>query len=434
MAAHEQVIQLAACHIIAGFGFPVAGPTSDRGTKVPAERLGTLSPVLLRRPEFALARIVLLLTKTPWDDRRQFHRQGPALVDRGHEVFYVAAQPTRSVEHPFTWVELDERDLFLARRTGGLNLFGRIAKLRPDLVQLCSLELLPLGFALKARRVTRVVYDCREDIASALYERRKSLPKLARRLVFEGVRALERRAARLFDGIVTADPGVFELHAEMPAERKHVFYNTALLSQFPPTYPKLADREFDVVLLGSMSSLRSGADTVLDALGLLARDGQRLRALFIGEPTGDVGPAIEERIARYGLENQVIVTGHLPHAEVAAQIARGRIGIVPLHDYPKFHRNIACKAFEYMACGMPTIASDLPPQHIFLHDGIARFYPCGDVDRLAARIADLGGQIEICQQMGDRARRDVEAKWNGEAAQRAYCDFYESLLEKPERR
>ncbi len=380
-----------------------------------------------------MARIALVLTKTPWDDRRPFHRQGPALAERGHDVVYVASPPTRAIDHPFDYVELDPSEIALARRTGGLNLVNKIAALAPDLVQLCSLELLPLGLALKARKITRVVYDCREDIASAQYERRKSLPVFARKLVFKGVRALEDRAARRFDGIVTADPGVFELHASMPPERKHIFYNTALLSQFPNDYAKLADREFDVVLLGSMSSLRSGADTVLDALAVLSREGRELRALFIGEPTGDVGPAIRERLARHDLAAQVEITGHLPHADVAAQISRGRVGIVPLHDYPKFHKNIACKAFEYMACGMPTIASDLPPQHIFLHDDIAMFYPCGDVDRLAEAMRELTADIDRCQRMGERGRMDVEEKWNGEAAQEEYVRFYEHLLELPPR-
>lgn len=378
-----------------------------------------------------MARIALLLTKTPWADARPFYHQGPALVAAGHTVHYVAAQPDRKIEHPFDYVALSPCDVSLSRRTGGLNLFRRIRRLSPDLVQLCSLELLPLGLALKAFTGIRVVYDCREDMASALYERRAELPRFVRQSVFTTVRFLEHIAARHFDGIVTADPGVFDLHSAMPKSRKHVFFNTALLSQFPAGYPQLEEREHDVVLLGSLSSLRSGAQHLLKAIGILKGRGRSIGALFVGEPELSVRVAIRRAIAEHGLAGQVEVTGHVPHEQVAAQIARGRIGIVPLLDYPKFHTNIACKAFEYMACGMPTIASDLQPQRLFIHEGIGVFYPCGDAAKLADEIEALLEDPARSARMGERARKDVEQTWNAEREQRRYIEFCGGLLSRP---
>lgn len=380
-----------------------------------------------------MARIGLLLTKTPWSDRRQFHRQGPALVEAGHEVVYVAGMPDEVIEHPFTWEVLSDRERTLARVTGGLNLLGRMRSLRCDLLQLCSLELLPLGLALKVFSGTRIVYDCREDIASALRERRDSFPAFLRTALFKAVRMLEAIAARSFDGILTADPAVWELHVGMPKERKHIFYNTALISQFPETYLPLAEREFDLTVLGSMSSLRSGTHHVLDALGILKERGLSPTLLLIGEPEGEVASAIEERVQEYGLVRQIIQTGRIPHAQVAAQLIRAKVGIVPLQDLPKFRRNIACKAFEYMACGMPSIASDLPPQRLFLHSAIASFYPCGDIEALASQIEELLNDPSRCQGMGEVARAEVKSKWNGEREQGKLRLFYAKLLEMPAR-
>ena len=380
-----------------------------------------------------MACIAFVLTKTPWGDRRQFHRQGPALTERGHEVLYLAAEPDREMSHPFQYIVLTEGERRLARRIGGLNLIRKLHALAPDLVQLCSLELLPLGLALKLFGRTKVVYDCREDIAAALRERRKRLPAWARDLVFRAVRRLERAAAKRFDGIVTADPGVYELHDAMPDARKHIFYNTALLSQFPGDYPALDERPFELAVLGSMSSERSGAHQVLDALVKLEERGLKPRLLLIGKPENDVVSALRDRIEGHGLADRIEITGHLPHHEIAAQLVRARVGIVPLLDYPKFHRNIACKAFEYMACGMPTISSDLPPQHLFLTPEIASFYACGDVGGLADRIEEMLNDPEHCSAMGTQARRDVEDRWNGENDQASYSMFLESLLEMPNR-
>lgn len=380
-----------------------------------------------------MARIAFVLSKTPWRDRRPFFRQGPVLAARGHELLYAAAPPDDDTEHPFRWIALSPSERRLARRTGGLNLYAKIRGLDADLVQLCSLELLPLGVALKASTGARVVYDCREDIASALFERRKSLPLWARHLLFRSVRALEGLAARRFDAFVTADPGVRDLHARMPSTRKHVFYNTALLSQFPRSYPPLAEREYDIAVLGSLSSNRSGAQDVVEALGLLAERGLRLRALFVGEPENEMRSLLRDRIQKHRLDDRITITGHLPHELVASALAKARIGIVPLHDHPKFHRNIACKAFEYMSCGMPTIASDLPPQHLFLDDQIARFYPCGDVAALADAILELHDAGALLDVMGERARQAVEDRWNGELDQMAYAEFIERILSMPRR-
>jgi glycosyltransferase involved in cell wall biosynthesis len=270
-------------------------------------------------------------------------------------------------------------------------------------------------------------------MASALYERRKSLPGWMRRGIFRGVRAIESAAAYRFDGIITADPGVYELFGATPDERKLICFNSALLKQFPTNFPSLAERKYDLVLLGSMSSIRSGAHNVIDALSLLKEEGMPVRLLLIGQPEGEMVDAIKERIERYGLKQYVDCTGLIFHSEVPRVLAQARIGIVSLLDYPKFHLNIACKAFEYMACGMPTIASDLPPQRLFLNDEMGIFYPPGDVHALAAAIRTLLMDCKRACQMGKLARVAVEECWNGEKEQEKLKEFYSRIIDLPPR-
>lgn len=378
-----------------------------------------------------MARILLLLTRTHWRDFRLYDIQGPALLEAGHEVIYVSGCSQTLTEHAFNWVTLSNQERWLARRTGSLNLYIRIFKLKPDVVQLCSLEQLPLGLALKARRVCRVIYDCREDMASALYERRKTFPVWIRRGIFRSVRALELFVGRQFDGIITADPGVYDLFDSTANQRKLICFNSALLKQFPASYPNLIDRKYDIAVLGSMSSLRSGTHHVLDALRLLHLEGISARLLLIGQPEGEMSKALKERIDKYGLKRYVHCTGWVTHSKVPALLAQARIGIVPLLDYPKFHRNIACKAFEYMAVGMPTIASDLPPQRLFLSDETSFFFPPGDVNALATAIRTLLMDCVRSIQMGKLAREAVEERWNGEREQEKLRQFYFKIMYLP---
>jgi glycosyltransferase involved in cell wall biosynthesis len=379
-----------------------------------------------------MARILFVLTITPWHDRRPFHRQGPALVADGHEVVYMSGRPDPDADHPFEIVPLSARQRRWGRLTGGLNLLPRVLRTRPDVVQLFSLELLPLGIALKLLRRCRVVYDCREDMASAMLEHRDRFPAWLRRLFHRATRAVEGLAARMFDGIVTADPAVAEMHGAMPDERKIVFYNTALLRHFTGEYAPLEERAYDVAVLGSMTP-RSGIVSVVDALTRLARRGRKVRTLLIGEPDPWVRPDLDLQITEAGLADHVDVTGLVPHTDVPDLLSSARIGLVPLLDKAKFRRNIACKAFEYMACGMPTICTDLPPQRIFVHEGIGIFYPPGDAEALADAIEELLEDPGRAKSMGATARLEVEQKWNAEREQERLVEFYRHLLQMPPR-
>ena len=318
--------------------------------------------------------------------------------------------------------------------TGALNLFGLVRKHQPDAIQLCSLEQLPLGIALKALTGIRVIYDCREDMAPAMLRHRDNWPAPVRWAMFGMTIFLEKIAAHLFDGIVTADPAVCRKHRGMPENRKMVFFNAAPMRHFPNSYPALAEREFDLVVMGSMTR-RSGVLDAIRAVGELAESGKEYRIMLLGEPDEFVTPEIEEAVRRYGIERLVTRTGRVAHEEIFRYLTKCKVGLVPLRDFPKFHSNIACKAFEYMACGMPTISSDLPPQHIFLKERVnGLFYPPGDQVALADRIDEVLSNPTNLEAMGRHARNDAENEWNAERFEVEIAKFYRSLISMPGRR
>jgi hypothetical protein len=114
-----------------------------------------------------MARIGFLMTRTPWYGQRQYHRQGPALLAEGHTVVYLAGiPPDIDLGYPYEPAPPSALERKAAALTGGLNLLRKIARTRLDMLQICSVELLPLGIVAKLLRLTKVVYDCREDMLS----------------------------------------------------------------------------------------------------------------------------------------------------------------------------------------------------------------------------------------------------------------------------
>jgi len=344
---------------------------------------------------------------------------------------FLCAGPDPGAEAPFRIASLSDGQRRWARLTGALNLFRSVLRWRPDAVQLNSIEQLPLGIALKLLTRCVVVYDNREDMFNSMLHSKVRFPLWQRRLLARATRLIEGLGDRLFDGIVTADPGTGEVHSAMPPERRMVFYNAAMLPAFGSDHPPLVQRDVDLVLMGSMSK-RSGIMVLVDALAELHRRGRELRTLLLGDLPPEVSDEVHRRLEDLGLAAGVQVTGRVPPEEVPSWLRRARIGLVLLLDDPKFRNNIAKKAFEYMACRMPTVSSDLPPERIFLRHGHnALLFEPGNPKALADTVELLLDDPGMAQRLADQARADAEKDWNAKLEQEKLRGFYRTLLESP---
>jgi glycosyltransferase involved in cell wall biosynthesis len=99
-----------------------------------------------------------------------------------------------------------------------------------------------------------------------------------------------------------------------------------------------------------------------------------------------------------------------------------------LQAVPKFMKNIPSKMFEYWACGLPVLASDLPPIRQFLVDGENGYlFAPASAAQLAERTAHLLCNSEQCRSLGRAGRRMVETQWNNDSQIAQLVDFYERL-------
>ncbi|MGH9818395.1 MAG: glycosyltransferase, partial [Candidatus Acidiferrales bacterium] len=230
-------------------------------------------------------------------------------------------------------------------------------------------ELIPLALILKTLRTDKaVVYDVHEDYPSMMRDK-YWLPRWVRPGAALSARLANQLAGRLLDGIVTADRGVAADFAGTAPLKTVVHYNFPPLELFRPLDGAPAQPAADLVYLGGLSQ-RAGIFVLFDALQILAQSGIRPTARLAGYTDGDKGlAAIKLALRRHGLHEQVELHGRLAHAEVPVWLRTGRIGLVLLQAVPKFLKNIPSKMFEYWACGLPVLASDLPPVRQFLAEG-----------------------------------------------------------------
>jgi glycosyltransferase involved in cell wall biosynthesis len=210
-----------------------------------------------------------------------------------------------------------------------------------------------------------------------------------------------------------------------------VYYNFPTLSLFTPETAEPPIAQADLVYIGGMSE-RAGIFVLLDALALLAQQGITPSVRLAGYTDGAAGlAAIQQGIRSRGLNDQVELQGRIPHRQVPAWIRSGRIGLVPLQPIAKFMKNIPTKMFEYWACGLPVIASDLPPIRPFLTEGKngLLFDPTSAKD-LARAIAWLVRHPREGKTMGQYGQEQVHADWNNDRQIDALVGFYKQICQR----
>lgn len=367
-------------------------------------------------------KIGFLATTGPYWDHRYLFKQIQSLVNLRLEVDYYVEYEDKEEHKGVNFINLTKKQRASARKTGGLNLFFELRKKKYDSIQICNVELLPLGLFLKLFSKTKVFYDCREDHISAIRHHKPWMPKFLRYIVSYFVQTMDFLSNKIYDGIILSDNRIFEMR-KMDNKRKHLFYNMSLKSQFSEIQPVI-ERNYDLAVIGSMS-IRTGTIDVISALvNIKKKKGITYRVKIVGDPTKDkiLWEKMEPLLGQIGVENYCI-TGRYKYNELKSHLDDVKVGVIPLLNLEKFRNNMATKQFEFMAAGMSIVASDLPPQRIFLDESTTVFYEPGNVDQLAEKIDSLLKDKAKLQLMSNNARKLFETKLNAEEQMKGYSDF-----------
>ena len=315
----------------------------------------------------------------------------------------------------------------VARPTGGLARMTTTARdvvrravslARPGTVfHLHDADLLLLGLALAARG-RRVVYDAHEDTPRQMLHQ-PWIPRPLRRPVSLGYSGLEAAAGRLFDGVITTVPTV---QARYPAAKAVMVRNFPIVGELaPPASAPYAERGPDVVYVGAITPARGLAEMLAAQARLPASLGATLHL---------AGPFHPPELAgRARAADGVVVHGRLDRPEVAALLARSRVGVSVLHPTASYLDAYPTKLFEYMAAGLPVVVSDSPMIRDFVEPA-----GCGLlVDPLdPAAIADAVGWLlshpDQAGAMGERGRAAVLDGYTWAREGRRLLAFYAALL------
>ncbi len=291
-------------------------------------------------------------------DVRVFHRQARSLAEAGHEV-------TLLVHAPFSRERRDGVELIGLKPPSGrlMRLFSSWRFLRAALHQgagvyhFHDLELLPAGVLLRIWSRRAVIYDCHENYPEAILER-AWLPGWLKPLLSRLVAWFEPALARHLDAVICVVP-------DQEARLRRRGCRTVMVRNFPRLEifqtPARIARQEEIIYLGGLSIAR-GARMLVDIMAGLRASHPQVRLICLGPFNEEhVREEVMEHARAQRVDDIITYIPLVPHEEVAGHLYRARIGLVPWQPHPQLLR--LCypnKVFEYMACALPIVASDLP--------------------------------------------------------------------------
>jgi glycosyltransferase involved in cell wall biosynthesis len=171
-----------------------------------------------------------------------------------------------------------------------------------------------------------------------------------------------------------------------------------------------------------------GARTMAEAATHLQRAGVRTVL------AGPIDPALESELRRTTASADVDFPGWLGRSEVQTLLGTARVGIVLFQPVGNYVEAYPTKLFEYMASGVPVVASDFPLwRQIVESAGCGLLVDPTDSRAVASAIDRLLADPEGSAEMGARGRRAVLAEYQWEGQADRLTDLYTRLLTRSAR-
>jgi glycosyltransferase involved in cell wall biosynthesis len=359
-------------------------------------------------------------------DSRLFHLECVPLAASGVDVCFVGPHGINGKHLGVQLLSSPVRRNRAVRMFTAPLLLGKLLRQRAVIYHFHNPELIPVGLVLKLLFRKRVVYDVWEDFPTTMRNKRY-IPGPLRGVAKTAVCLAEGIAARCFDGVVTADPFTLRRFARKGGSRKIVFFNFPNLEFFPP--PNRAEKRFDFVYRGGLSE-RAGTLVLLEAMRLTIDRGKRPRLLLVGYYDDErTRQLVECQISRTIPEELIEIHSKVPHETMAATLAEARVGVCPLLAVPKFLLNLPVKVWEYWACGLPVIATDLPPAKLFVRHGEnGLLVPAGNASALASAFEWMMDHGEAASEMGANGRSGIVTRFNNAREVPRLISFYRTIM------
>jgi glycosyltransferase involved in cell wall biosynthesis len=294
-----------------------------------------------------------------------------------------------------------------------------------DVVHFHDIDILPWMALLALVKPT--IYDVHENYPEEMLVR-DWIPNPLRRSLSFCVRWMQVLCAAVIRNVVLV---VDAQHDDLfgPTLRKTIVANYAteeLLDQVRPDYMK---RPTGIIFLGSQYE-NNGSGLLLEIADRLTH---RLPGTKIYVIDRFATPAYKRQlmaeVARRGLQDTYTLLPNVAPNAIMDYLNRCTIAVAPNLRVPKQLRALPTKFFEYMAAGLPIVASDLPQAVAIVGESKAGLLARPeDPDSFVDTICQLANDRAYAHQLGLNGQRAFIDRYSWESQACIIQSFYERVL------
>ncbi|OCA88923.1 glycosyltransferase family 4 protein [Pseudobacillus wudalianchiensis] len=355
-------------------------------------------------------------------DTRIFIKECRSLVEAGYEVHFIVPGVVASIiDGVHMHGVIKEKGNRLKRMTKTVDqVLKKGLEINADIYHFHDPELIPVGLKLK-KIGKKVIYDAHEDVPRQILTK-EWLPAYIRKLVSKSFEQFENKASRKFDTVLAATPHIRDRFLKLGCKAQDV-NNYPLLGELKNESTLWTDKENAVCYVGGITFVR-GIYKMVESLSLT----DNIHMLLGGKFANSAEKEIVQKMNGWAKVKEL---GFLSREEVKEVYRKSKVGMVVLHPMLNYIDALPVKMFEYMAAGIPVIASDFP-----LWKGIIERNQCGlcvdplDSKEIAQAIQWLIKNPEKAEEMGKNGRKAVETEYNWETESKKLIAIYEELLQK----
>ena len=305
----------------------------------------------------------------------------------------------------------------LRRMTTTVNLiYNKALQLNADIYHLHDPELIPIGKKL-LKKGKKVVFDSHEHIKNQILSK-TYIPKLFRGLIANIYSFYEKKNLKKFSGLIAATPKIKNHLSKINSKTINI-NNYPVLNEIREGI-KLK-KQNEVVYIGSISKIR-GAEEIISAMNYTKSIRLNLAGKFNEK-------SLEQKVKMNKAWSKVNELGFLNRKEISNILSRSKVGLVTLYPTINYVDSLPVKMFEYMASGIPIIASNFP-----LWKEIVEGNNCGvcvdplDPKKIGEMIQYFIDNPLVSEKMGKNGLKLSKYKYNWSLEEKKLLSFYDDIL------
>lgn len=365
-----------------------------------------------------MIRVAHVSTAHHRNELRVHLKQCNSLATAGYEVYFIVADGGGDARIGDVQV-LDvgaPRGRFQRMLVCPWRLLRRAWQIRASVYHFHDPELLTIALGLR-RNGAKVIYDSHEDVPRSVMSR-DWIPLWARRIVSASFEVFENFVARRMACVVGATPFIAE-RFERAGCRALAINNFPLPSEI--RMEPVSRTPLPVIcFLGGISRVRGVREIVM------ALESQPTRMVLAGPFDSDETQRELEQLAGW---SNVDYKGNLERKAAVETMMASMVGMICYLPEPNHVNAFPNKLFEYMAAGLPVIASNFQ-----LWQDIIDGAQCGicvdpsSPSEIRQAIARMMGDPEGCRRMGENGRKAVLERYNWASEEKKLFRLYQDAL------